>query len=287
MTTLTKKDFAIIFTVKNANPNGDPNNGNRPRTTYEGLGEITDVCLKRKLRNRLIDNNLPIFVQSDSKTVDGYASLKDRMNGIDELKGVSNKGDFTKVVCGKFFDIRAFGQVISFKGEDAAGKKTKGLSIGIRGPVTIQNAYSADAISVTTHKITKSVNLETKDDGGLSSDRMGDKHAVDFGLYIAYGTINAYLAEETGFTEDDANEIKKVLPSLFENDASSARPEGSMEVVQVVWWNHDNKSGQYSSAKVHRSLKIESLAAEPRSINDYSISIEPLTDLNMEVIEGF
>ncbi|WP_079523965.1 type I-C CRISPR-associated protein Cas7/Csd2 [Solibacillus isronensis] len=284
---MNKKDFAIVFTVKNANPNGDPNNGNRPRTTYSGLGEITDVSLKRKIRNRLLDNGLSIFVQSDSKTVDEFTSLKDRMANVEELKKAVTKEDYSKIACSKFFDIRAFGQVISFKGEDADGKKTKGLSIGIRGPVSIQNAYSVSPVSITTNKITKSVNLETKEDGGLSADRMGDKHSVDFGLYVAYGSINAYLAEDTNFTEEDCNEIKKVLPSIFENDSSTARPEGSMEVVNVYWWEHENKSGQYSSAKVHRSLKVKELSASPQSIEDYNITVEPLQNLKVEVLEGF
>ena len=104
-------------------------------------------------------------------------------------------------------------------------------------------------------QITKSVNSEPSEK--RSSDTMGMKHRVDFGLYVCKGSINHQLAEKTGFSEEDAEKIKEALCSLFMNDASSARPEGSMEVCKVYWWKHNCLAGQYSSAKVHNSLKVE------------------------------
>lgn len=112
------------------------------------------------------------------------------------------------------------------------------------------------------------------------------KHRVDFGIYVFYGSINTQLAEKTGFTNEDAEKIKQALLTLFENDLSSARPEGSMEVHKVFWWEHNSKLGQYSSAKVHRSLKVKAKAEEPRSFADYAIELDELDGLKVEVLDG-
>lgn len=117
---------------------------------------------------------------------------------------------------------------------------------------------------------------------------MGMKHRVDFGVYVVYGSINTQLAEKTGFTKDDAEKIKQALISLFENDTSSARPDGSMEVHNLFWWKHQSKLGQYSSAKVHRSLKIKLKddVVEGKSIDDYTWTIEPLEGLEPQRYVG-
>ena len=117
---------------------------------------------------------------------------------------------------------------------------------------------------------------------------MGTKHFVEFGLYKIKGSINVQLAEKTGFSEEDAEKIKEALRTLFVNDASAARPDGSMEVVKVYWWKHNNKIGQYSAAKVHDSVKIslkEGIMI-PSSVEDYNIILEKLPDLEPEIIEG-
>jgi CRISPR-associated protein Csd2 len=277
-----KIDFAVVFSVTHANPNGDPINGNRPRETYDGLGEISDVCLKRKIRNRLMDMGESVFVQSDDKCNDGYKSLSERVGSIPELKQEKEKDKYAQIACEKWIDVRSFGQVFAFKSKDAGS----GVSVGVRGPVTIQSAYSSDVIEINDMQITKSVNSETGEK--KSSDTMGMKYSVNFGLYVTKGSINCQLAEKTGFSNDDAEKIKQALISLFENDASSARPEGSMEVIKVFWWKHNCKTGQYSSAKVHRSLqvKLKDGIDTPKSADDYEISVVPLADLNVEEYDG-
>ena len=116
---------------------------------------------------------------------------------------------------------------------------------------------------------------------------MGMKHRVDFGTYIFYGSINPQLAEKTGFTKEDAEKLKQALITLFANDASSARPDGSMEVNKVFWWEHNNKIGQYSSAKVHRSVKVErTVDGLATSFEDYDIQVEPLEGLDVQVYDG-
>lgn len=282
MTALSQKiDFAIIFSVKNANPNGDPLNGNRPRSDYDGYGEITDVCLKRKLRDRLQTEGQAIFVQSDEKKTDGMTSLKNRADadapiglGKDAFNPKKNTKEQTvQLACNKWLDVRSFGQVFAFgKEADAAG-----VSIAIRGPVTIQSAFSIEPISITSTQITKSVNGEG-DGSKKGSDTMGMKHRVDHAIYVVYGAMTPQLAEKTGFSDDDAQTIKLILPKLFEGDASSARPEGSMAVIKLIWWQHSSKSGQYSSAKVHHSLTVNP---------DGSYQLNNLGGLTPEEIDGF
>ena len=278
---LSKKiDFALIFSVKNANPNGDPLNGNRPRIDYEGFGEVTDVCLKRKLRDRLQESGQLIFVQSDEKKIDGMTSLQNRAYsdefglGKDTFNAKkTNADDAARQACHKWFDVRAFGQIFAYKGAGTGG----GVSIPIRGPVTVQSAFSVEPVSVSSSQITKSVSGEG-DGQKRGSDTMGMKHRVDQAVYVTFGAMTPQLAEKTGFSDDDAQVIKSLLPRLFEGDASAARPEGSMNVEKVIWWQHDSKSGQYSSAKVHRSLSTEP---------DGAFSLAELEGLRAEEIDGF
>lgn len=297
MTTLQNKiDFAVILRVRNANPNGDPLNGNRPRTDYANYGEMTDVSIKRKIRDRLVERYMTlerdgrstdgqaIFVQSDDRRIDDAKSLRERAE-----KAMGNKlgsSETYELACKTWLDVRTFGQLFALKSTKKAGKKKEesgedegdtGISIGIRGPVTIQSAFSVEPIDITSIQITKSVSGEG-DGTKRSSDTMGMKHRVDHGIYVCYGSMNPQLAEKTSFSEADADAIKAVLPKLFENDESSARPAGSMEVLKVVWWKHNCKSGQYSSAKVHRTLT-------PRP--DGSYDLENLAGLVPEEIDGF
>ncbi|MHB1176615.1 MAG: type I-C CRISPR-associated protein Cas7/Csd2 [Sulfuriferula sp.] len=294
MTTLQNKiDFAVILRVKNANPNGDPLNGNRPRTDYSNFGEMTDVSIKRKIRDRLLerwvadgknDDGNMIFVQSDDRKSDEAKSLRARAEAV--LGNKLGSGETAKLACEKWFDVRAFGQLFALKSNKKAGKKKEdgsddegdtGVSIGIRGPVTVQSAFSVEPIDITSTQITKSVSGEG-DGTKRGSDTMGMKHRVDQGVYVFFGSMNPQLAERTSFSDADADAIKQVLPKLLENDESSARPAGSMEVLKVIWWKHHCKSGQYSSAKVHRTLTVNP---------DGSYTLASLENLVPEEINGF
>ncbi|MDR2870291.1 MAG: type I-C CRISPR-associated protein Cas7/Csd2 [Deferribacteraceae bacterium] len=247
-----KIDFAIIISVTNANPNGDPLNGNRPRINYDGYGEMTDVCLKRKIRNRLMDDGEAILVQSDDYRKDEHRSIKARYDANDEIQKIAKDKDGekkAKIACEQWLDVRAFGQVL-------AGVDDASASIAIRGPVSLQSAFSIEPVDITSSQITKSVNLVTnpKDPSKKSGDTMGMKHRVDKGIYVSYGSINRQLAEKTGFSDADAEKLKQAILKMFENDESSARPAGSMEVLKLIWWTHSNQT--LSSAKVHRSLTV-------------------------------
>lgn len=280
MSTLKNKiDFVLLVSVTNANPNGDPLNGNRPRTDYSGFGEMSDVCIKRKIRNRLQDLGMKVFVQSDERSDDGFKSLSERASNT--MKGIKNQDEYAKMACETWFDVRSFGQVFAFK-----SKESEGVSVGVRGPVSIHQAVSYSPVDINSMQITKSVNSEPADK--KSSDTMGTKHFVTFGLYKIKGSINVQLAEKTNFSEEDAEIIKTCLKTLFQNDASSARPEGSMEVCKLYWWKHNCKDGQYSSAKVHRSLnvKIKDGVQYPTKFDDYEVSLVELPNLTVEIFDG-
>lgn len=277
-----KIDFKVLVTIQDANPNGDPLNGNRPRMSYTGIGEISAECIKRKIRNRMQDMEQDIFVQSQDRCKDGYGSLSERANA--EVRDYKTSEEYARKACEKWIDVRSFGQVFAFKKD----KKGSGVSVGVRGPVSIHMARSISSIDINSMQITKSVNGEPSEKDKKSSDTMGTRHMVDFGLYEIKGSINVQMAEKTGFTEGDAQIIKEALRTLFVNDASSARPDGSMEVKRVYWWMHNLKDGQYSSAQVHRSVevKLKEGIRIPSGFEDYEIINHPLEGLEPEIIAG-
>lgn len=282
MSTLKNKiDFIALVSVTRANSNGDPLNGNRPRTDYDGYGEMSDVCVKRKIRNRMQDLGNAIFVQSEDRCDDGCGSLSERASAA--LKEYSkDREKYARAACAKWLDVRSFGQAFAFK-------DNKGFSVGVRGPVSVHQAVSVSPVDIESLQITKSVNGEKKEkEENRASDTMGMKHFVRFGLYQIKGSINVQLAEKTGFTEEDAATVKECLRTLFVNDVSSARPDGSMEVVKVYWWRHNCKEGQYSSAKVHRSLEIRQKenVVTPGCPEDYDYILHPLAGLEPEVMDG-
>lgn len=296
-----KIDFAVVIGVNHANPNGDPLNANRPRQTIDRLGEISDVCLKRKMRNRLLAMGEEIFVQSDDNRVDACRSLNARFK---EAK-FDDKINIREAVCSKWLDVRAFGQVFAFKDEkkkngkgkqkeniEADGKENGSteddagsVSIGIRGPVTVQSAYSLAPIVPESIQITKSVNLETNDKNPdkKDGDTMGMKHRISSAIYVTYGAITPQLASKTGFSNEDAEKIKLALQSLFEGDASSARPEGSMEILKVIWCDHNSSCGQYSSANVHKTIRSK---VEKSGIIDEESIKDALPGLNIQFLNA-
>lgn len=276
-----KINFAAIILVNGANPNGNPLDGNRPRTDTEGFGEISDVAIKRKLRNRMQDLGREIYVQADDRITDEARTLEQRAANAG-LKTEKKPDAFYNKACEKWIDVRTFGQVFPFDGFAVK-------SLGVRGPATVLTAKSVAPVEVESMQITKSTSGSIKDEGkSRGADTMGMKHFVKHGVYIVKGSISVQLAEKTGFTTEDAETFKECLRTLFVNDESSARPDGTMEVVKVFWWDHNNKDGQYSSAKVYRSLDVhlKDDAVEPTSIDDYEIALNELDGLKCTVIEG-
>lgn len=277
-----KIDFMVTVEVREANANGDPLSGNMPRTDAKGYGLMSDVSIKRKIRNRMQDMGQPIFVQAGDRIEDEFKSLEKRFSNHFTAKTPDSA--IEEQANQMWLDVRAFGQVFTYL------KK----SIGVRGPVSISMAKSLEPIVISSLQITRSTNgMEAKSESGRSSDTMGTKHFVDYGVYLVKGSINANFAEKTGFSDADAEVIKEALVSLFENDASSARPEGSMRVREVFWFTHASKLGNVSSARVFDLLEFDKDKQDKDSYEDYGIHLnqEKLADyqakgLEVDVLEG-
>jgi CRISPR-associated protein Csd2 len=290
-----KIDFMGFIVVERANGNGDPLNGNSPRVDYDGYGEISDVCLKRKIRNRMQDFGANILVQSDDRCTDGHKSIESRIRGTESIeeflpgkKKKEQEMDIAQLhqrVCSEWLDVRSFGQVFT----TSKSSSIEGLSLGVRGAISIHNAVSLDPVEVIDMQITKSVNgIESK---GKGSDTMGMKHFVKFGVYKMQGSINVQLAEKTGFTIEDSKTFEKALISIFEGDASSARPEGSMRLAKLYWIEHSNKTGIESSYVMHNAVRatLKEGVEVPRSFEDYIIDesfLKEIKDINVEIYEN-
>lgn len=277
-----KIDFMVTIEVREANANGDPLSGNMPRTDAKGHGLISDVAIKRKIRNRMQDFGHPTFVQAGDRIEDEFRSLEKRFSN--QFNAKDSDEDIEEKANKLWLDVRSFGQVFTYL------KK----SIGVRGPVSINMAKSLEPIVISSLQITRSTNgMEAKNESGRSSDTMGMKCFVDYGVYLLKGSINPNFAEKTGFSTEDVEAIKQALVSLFENDASSARPEGSMRVREVFWFTHSNKLGNISSARVFDLFEFDKENQEKNTYEDYGIHLnqEKLAEyenkgLKVDILEG-
>ncbi|WP_019772357.1 type I-C CRISPR-associated protein Cas7/Csd2 [Streptococcus sobrinus] len=277
-----KIDFMVTVEVREANANGDPLSGNMPRTDAKGYGLMSDVSIKRKIRNRMQDMGQPIFVQAGDRIEDDFKSLEKRFSN--QFSSKDKDADIEAKANEMWLDVRSFGQVFTYL------KK----SIGVRGPVSISMAKSLEPIVISSLQITRSTNgMEAKKDSGRSSDTMGTKHFVDYGVYVIKGSINPNFAEKTGFSDADAKVLKEALVSLFENDASSARPEGSMRVREVFWFTHSSKLGNVSSARVFDLLEYDQAKQDKDSYEDYAVHLNQeelekykAKGLEVDIIEG-
>jgi len=271
----SRVDFVLVFSVDNANPNGDPGYDNRPRMdAYTGHGFVTDVCLKRKIRNRVemikeLADGYDIWVRSGTylrDTVEKYGGDKDKL-------------------CKQFFDIRAFGGVLTSDSESEGeegqmettekktrgGKREKGKSkvSQIRGPVSIQYAKSVTPIVVEDDEITRVCPTKFDPKKPDKQTEMGRKKRVPFAVYVAKGSVSARLAEGdkgTGFSDEDLKLLKDATKTLFLNDESTARPIGSMIMQKGVFFAHKSKDGDEAVHKTLARLKVEFVGKEENSI---------------------
>ena len=251
-----KINFVVWVEVKGANPNGDPLADNRPRTDLDGYGIMSGVCVKRKIRNRLQDFGEKIILPLRKRADDEAKSPEERAK---YLKKIKDEDELVAAACDRWTDVRYFGHVFKRKGAGCA-------SIGIRGPVSVNWVKSVDPVQIYT----------------VARER----HFVEFGLYKIEGSVNAYTAEKTGFSYKDAETLKKCLITLFENDESSFRPDGSMKIRKVYWWEHDCKSGTYNSYDVFESVTVKKKEGvrNPSSIDDYIFEEKTLPGLTPEII---
>lgn len=277
-------DFMLVFDVKDGNPNGDPDAGNLPRVDSEtGEGLVTDVCLKRKVRNYVqltkgTEAGYDIFVKEkavlNSLVEDAYAELGIDANVKKPAKGEEiDKG--RALMCKKFYDIRTFGAVMS-----------TGANAGqVRGPVQLTFARSIDPIVTLEHSITRMAVTKVED---IEKERtMGRKNTVPYGLYVACGFVSPALAAQTGFSEEDLEILWTALVNMFDQDHSAAR--GMMATQKLIIFKHDSALGNAPSHKLFDLVKIAKKedVVVPRKFADYEVVVPKKEDLpsGVEVIE--
>ncbi len=280
MALANRYDFVLVFDVKDGNPNGDPDAGNLPRLDAEsGHGLVTDVSLKRKVRNfiGLVKAEEPpfeIYVKEKAVLNRAHERAYIAVGAEEELKGEDKKrkgkGDtVTKArdwMCANFFDIRTFGAVMSL-----------GVNCGqVRGPVQLTFARSVDPIVALEHSITRmAVATEAEAEKQEGDNRtMGRKHTVPYGIYVAHGFISSFLARQTGFDDKDLDLLWQSLEHMFEHDRSAARGEMSTRGLYV--FKHDSELGNAHAHALFDRIRIARKAGAdvPRSFADYTVSID-------------
>ena len=261
-------DFVYIFDVQDGNPNGDPDAGNLPRVDAEtGMGLVTDVCLKRKVRN---------YVQIAKGLADGYDifikekavlnKLIDKAHDDSEVKASKDKTEAArKFMCKNYYDIRTFGAVMS-TGKNAGQ---------VKGAIQLTFARSVDAIATAEHSITRMAVATEKEAEKQSGDNrtMGRKATVPYGLYVCHGFISANLAQQTGFSEEDLAIFWDALKNMFDVDRSAAR--GLMSAQKLIVFKHKDVLGNAPANKLFDLVKVEKVCdGAPRSFSDYTVTID-------------
>lgn len=306
----SRVDFVLVFSVDNANPNGDPGYDNRPRTdAYTGIGYVTDVCIKRKIRNRIemlmeLKDGYDIWVRSGTY-------LRDTLNSV--FTEIQKEKDYTELktdkekenherrcICKRFFDIRAFGGVLTSdaeSGEEEEADEDKGKKKGwgkmkskvgqVRGPISIQYAKSVAPIVVEDDEITRVCPTKYDEKKPDKRTEMGRKKRVPFAVYVTKGSISARLAEGdkgTGFSNKDLELLKEALETLFVGDESAARPIGTMIVQKLVFFSHESKDGD---EPVHKTLDRVKVALDEEMLkdkyNDNPRKVRDMTPYNINV----
>lgn len=259
-----RTDFMALISVSGANPNGDPCSGGIPRTDSRGFGVISQVCIRRKLRDRLAEAGEKILVSPPEYPGDTLAKRICRL---------TRDGGLSQRACAEWYDVRAFGQVFAIPGISASG---------VRGAVTLQQAVSVQPVRIVQTGITCCI--PSTDTSHRS--RIGFTRTVEYGLYLLKGSVNAYISMRNGFTQEDCEKLRTALIHIFDNDCSAARPAGSMELKRLYWWEHSGALGEYSPAKVFGSVSVRPLVKETLRFEDYKIIHTPLPRLEPVVFEG-
>lgn len=261
-------DFVYIFDVQDGNPNGDPDAGNLPRVDAEtGMGLVTDVCLKRKVRN---------YVQTAKGQKDGFDifikekavlnTLIDKAHDDSEVKTAKDKTEAARsFMCRNYYDIRTFGAVMS-TGKNAGQ---------VKGPIQLTFARSVDPIAIAEHSITRMAVATEKEAEKQRGDNrtMGRKATVPYGLYVCHGFISASLANQTGFSDDDLDLFWDALKNMFDIDRSAAR--GLMSAQKLIVFKHDSILGNAPANKLFDLVSVKKTCeGAPRSFQDYTVCVD-------------
>lgn len=284
MTIKNRYDFVMIFDVENGNPNGDPDFENAPRTDMDtGYGIVTDVCLKRKVRNyiEMIKGDEPgygIIIKPGS-------ALNTKFTEVYQILGLKTGEESKKItndviqareyICKNYFDVRTFGAVMS-TGDDRCGT--------VRGPVQFNFAKSVSPVDV--QELTISRMMRTREEKRESGEtELGKKSIIPYGLYRAEGYVSAALAEKTGFSEEDLELLWKAIINMFEEDHSAAR--GKMCMRKLIVFKHEDKYGNAPSHQLFDKVTIVQKDENklPRAYSDYDINIDTNMPAGVEVVE--
>lgn len=279
MTIQNRYDFVLLFDVKDGNPNGDPDAGNLPRVDAEtGCGLVTDVSLKRKVRNYvgIVKAEQPPFeiyvkekaiLNNQHKRAYVAIGAGELLEGDDKKRKGGDKVDEARAwMCKNFYDIRTFGAVMS-----------TGVNCGqVRGPVQVTFARSVDPIVAQEHSITRmavATEAEAEKQGG-DNRTMGRKHTVPYGLYVAHGFVSSHLAAQTGFSDDDLSLLWEALANMFEHDRSAAR--GEMATRSLYVFKHDSQLGNAHAHSLFARIrpKLKEGVTVPRDFGDYTVSVD-------------
>lgn len=278
-------EFVMLFDVENGNPNGDPDAGNMPRTDPEtSFGIVTDVCLKRKIRNYVElskegESGYNILVKADRSLNSKFTEAYDNL-GLEKGKKGKNTDDVKKAqeyICKNYFDVRTFGAVMS-TGDDPCGI--------VRGPVQINFARSIDPVYVQDITVTRQAVTTDKDFKEKKQSEMGKKSFISYGLYRAEGYVSAMLAQKvTGFSEDDLEVLWTSIINMFENDRSAAR--GKMCMRKLFVFKHDSLLGNSPSHILFDKISVEKKEniTAPRNYSDYIVSVDRNMPDGVELIE--
>lgn len=260
-------DFVYIFDVQDGNPNGDPDAGNLPRVDAEtGMGIVTDVCIKRKVRNYVqvakgLANGYDIFVKEKAVLNNEI----DKAHDDAKVKAAQNKiAAARQYMCEHYYDIRTFGAVMS-TGKNAGQ---------VRGPIQLTFVRSVNPVATSEHSITRIAVATPKEAESQNGENhtMGRKATIPYGLYVCHGFISANLAQQTGFTEDDLALFFDALKNMFDLDRSAAR--GLMSAQKLIVFRHASELGNAPANKLFDLVKVEKTTNDvPRSFKDYAVSI--------------
>lgn len=261
-------DFVYIFDVQDGNPNGDPDAGNLPRVDAEtGMGLVTDVCLKRKVRNYVqvakgCAPGFDIFIKEKAVLIRPISEAYES----DEVKKASDKVSAArKLMCQRFYDIRTFGAVMSLK--QNAGQ--------VRGPIQLTFARSVDPVATAEHSITRMAVATEQEAAKQEGENrtMGRKATIPYGLYVCHGFVSANLAQQTGFSEEDLELFFNALKNMFDVDRSAAR--GLMSAQKLIVFKHESELGNAPANKLFERVKItKNNHDSARSFSDYTVTID-------------
>jgi len=269
---MNRIDLVVVIDVKHANPNGNPDADNLPRTDPETeQGIITSVCLKRKIRNFIMEakenmEGLDIYYKSgvvlNELNQEAYDAAGIKPEGTRMPKDAEKAREVTKFMTDRYWDVRTFGGVLS-----------TGINCGaIKGPVQVSDAISKERVSIIEHSITR--DSVTNEEDREKERTFGRKNVVTHGVYVATISFCPNLARKTGFSEEDYELLVEALKNLFRYDASSARPAGSMNVRKIIEFRHSSELGDAPAHKLHEAVVVESKVEEPHDFSDYDFSID-------------